>query len=326
MNPVKLVSRRWIIPTILVIVGMIVLARLGIWQLDRLQQKRDHNATMAERWRMEPYDLNSSRLPADLEDLTYRRIQARGTFDYEHQIALKNQFYLNAPGAVLVTPLVMDDGRAVLIARGWVPEDQAAPAVWPQFEEDATTVLGTIAKTQPPPVAGQGWLARLVAWLGQGAQPPEQDTGFQDAWFRVDIPAIQPQMPYPLESGWIVQLPEEGRTSAQLPVREEPMTLDEGNHLGYAVQWFTFALVLGFGYIMLVRQQERRRQNSLVSPVEVTGATGAADADTSAAAAVRAPVASEDDLAPQAGQPLQKADSARQDAAPEPAAPVRHAV
>ena len=46
MNPVKLVSRRWIIPTILVIVGMIVLARLGIWQLDRLQQKR----TTTPRW------------------------------------------------------------------------------------------------------------------------------------------------------------------------------------------------------------------------------------------------------------------------------------
>ena len=34
---------------------------------------------------MEPYELNSSRLPADLEDLTYRRIQAQGTFDYEHR-------------------------------------------------------------------------------------------------------------------------------------------------------------------------------------------------------------------------------------------------
>ena len=151
VNPVRLVSRRWIIPTILIILGMIVLARLGVWQLDRMQQKRSFNNMMAERWRMEPYALNSAPLPPDLDELTYRRIQAQGTFDYEHQITLKNQFYLNAPGVVLVTPLVMDDGRAVLVARGWIPEDQAAPADWPQFEEGATaTVLGTIQKTQPP--------------------------------------------------------------------------------------------------------------------------------------------------------------------------------
>lgn len=300
MNPVKLVSRRWIIPTILVILGMIVLARLGIWQLDRLQQKRDHNAMMAERWRMEPYDLNSTPLPAQLDDLTYRRIQASGAFDYDHQIALKNQFYLNAPGVVLVTPLVMDDGRAVLVARGWVPEDQAAPAAWPQFEEGrAATVLGTIAKTQPP----------------RNAAADVNPTGPQDAWFRVDIPAIQAQMPYPLEPGWIVQLPEAGRTSAQLPVREEPVALDEGNHLGYAVQWFTFALILGFGYIMLVRQQERRRQR----PPEPITETAADTPEAATPESIPGVVTGEVDQAVQAAPSLQHAASA-----PEVAAPAGH--
>ena len=56
-----------------------------------------------------------------------------------------------------------------------------------------------------------------------------------------------------------------------------------------------------------------------MSQVESPSAgTDASDADTSVAAAVRAPVAGEEDPAPQAGQPLQKADSETQDAAPEP--------
>ena len=55
------------------------------------------------------------------------------------------------------------------------------------------------------------------------------------------------------------------------------MTLDEGNHLGYAVQWFTFALILGFGYIMLVRQQERRRL--LATKVELDASAGIDAAD-----------------------------------------------
>ena len=46
--------KRWWLPTILVILGMIGLARLGVWQLDRLQQKRDYNTLMAERWRQAP--------------------------------------------------------------------------------------------------------------------------------------------------------------------------------------------------------------------------------------------------------------------------------
>jgi surfeit locus 1 family protein len=256
---------------------------------------------MAARWRMEPYDLNATPLPAELDTLTYRRIQASGTFDYDHQVALKNQFYLNAPGVVLVTPLVMDDGRAVLVARGWVPEDQAARAAWPQLEEGAAgTVLGTIAKSQPP----------------RDATADLNATGPQDAWFRVDIPALQTQMPYPLEPGWIVQLPEEGRTSAQLPVREEPIALDEGNHLGYAVQWFTFALILGFGYIMLVRQQERRRQR----PSEPSTETAAAGTPETATPEPLPVVATgEVDPAVQANQPLQQADRASEVAAPAPA-------
>ena len=87
--------------------------------------------------------------------------------------------------------------------------------------------------------------------------PPE---GEQREWFRVDVGALQQQMPYALEPGFILQLPEEGRTTAQLPIRTEPPLLDEDNHLSYAIQWFTFALILGFGYIMLVRSQERKRR------------------------------------------------------------------
>jgi surfeit locus 1 family protein len=45
------------------------------------------------------------------------------------------------------------------------------------------------------------------------------------------------------------------------------MVLDEGNHLSYAIQWFTFAAVLGFGYIMLVRQRTRLAAG-LIKPSE----------------------------------------------------------
>jgi surfeit locus 1 family protein len=88
----------------------------------------------------------------------------------------------------------------------------------------------------------------------------------QREWYRIDIPAIQGQMPYQLEPVFLEQMPEEGRAYDALPIRSEPMALDEGNHLSYAIQWFTFALVLGFGYIMLVRQRTRLAAGLIKAP------------------------------------------------------------
>jgi hypothetical protein len=67
-------------------------------------------------------------------------------------------------------------------------------------------------------------------------------------------------MPYELLPVFILQLPEEGRTINDLPMREEPLMLDEGSHFSYAIQWFMFAVILGGGYIFFVRSAELREQ------------------------------------------------------------------
>jgi surfeit locus 1 family protein len=242
-------SKMWIIPTILVVLGMVMLVRLGFWQLDRLQQKREFNAMMAERWRSEPYDLNTQALPADpagMQELEYRRVAAQGQWDYDHQILINNQTFQGTAGYVVVTPLVLGDNRAVLVARGWIPADQAEAAQLAQSDEPAA--IGTAA-----PIIG---LARKSQAMPGGTVSTPVATP-QREWYRMDIPAIQGQMPYKLEPGYLEQMPEDGRTYDALPIRSEPMALDEGNHLSYAIQWFTFAVVLGFGYIMLVRQRTR---------------------------------------------------------------------
>jgi surfeit locus 1 family protein len=91
----------------------------------------------------------------------------------------------------------------------------------------------------------------------------------QAEWYRIDIPAIQGQMPYRLEGAYLEMLPEAGRAYDALPIRSEPLALDEGNHLSYAIQWFTFAAVLGFGYIMLVRQRTRLAAGLIKPPTPV---------------------------------------------------------
>lgn len=263
MYVLKIFSKKWVFFTFLVVGMMALFVYLGFWQLDRHAQKRSYNTLVAERWRETPFDLNVEQLPQKLDDLEYRRVTGAGYFDYANQIVLKSQVYREAAGIALVTPFVLEDGRAILVARGWAPVEYSAAQRWPEVEEPAgAPMIGLIRPSQAPP-------------NGEVATPPATP---QTEWYRIDIPAIQAQIPYPLEPAWVQQLPEAGRQPDRLPVREEPMALDEGNHLSYAVQWFSFAVIAGFGYIMFVRFRERQAALGLRKPEPPVTAHPAAEA------------------------------------------------
>ena len=86
-------GRRWIIATVLVVLGMIVLARLGVWQWDRMLQKRAFNTMMAERWSKEPFDLNHNAFQATLRNWNTGVSRRKATFDYGDQILISNQVF-----------------------------------------------------------------------------------------------------------------------------------------------------------------------------------------------------------------------------------------
>lgn len=265
----KLLNRRWWLPTLIVLAGILFLVWLGVWQLDRMDQRESYNDLVIRRWVESPLVLNDASLPEDLAEWEYRRLNLRGEFDYTHQIILKNQFFSEQPGVQLVTPMVLegDEGeapRAVLVARGWVPFNEAKPENIAQYNEpNLTDIVGLVQESQMMP----------------GGEAPVIPDELQSEWFRINVDAIQPQMPYELLPFFIYALPEAGRTINDLPIREMRDPAYELRspimHLSYAVQWFSFALILGFGYIQLVRIQERRRLRQLSeadgNPSEVDG-------------------------------------------------------
>ncbi len=245
----NLFSRRWWLTTLFVMAGVVFMVWLGIWQLDRRQQRREFNDTVISRWQPAPIKLAAGNTAVSLDELEFRRVAIAGRFDYDNQIALKNQIWHQQPGIELVTPLVFDDNRAILVARGWIPSQQADPAEWGQFNEaDEATIIGRAHESQLMP---------------SGEIPTVPDAA-QQAWFRINIDAIQPQMPYELLPFFLLQLPEEGRAYDAVPVRVDRNPLAELRdpimHTSYAVQWFMFALILGFGYTQFVVWQERREK------------------------------------------------------------------
>jgi surfeit locus 1 family protein len=236
-----LFSRRWWWVTIVVVLGMIVLARLGFWQLDRLEERRAANAVLEQQLAAEPLSLNDVDLDSvDLTSMPDRSVTATGEFDFSEQILLRVQNFQGNAGSHLVAPLRLE-GReeAVLVDRGWIPEVEQAPENWSTFDEPGTvTVEGTIQLTE----------------VARNAEPPSAP---QSEWFRINVEAIERQMPYELLPIYVLQSPPPGGNQ-ELPYREQPtFDLSEGPHLSYAIQWFAFTLMLGGGYIYFVHQQEK---------------------------------------------------------------------
>lgn len=234
--PRTLVNRRWWWTTILVIVGMIVLARLGVWQLDRLQQRRARNAEFVRHVSAEPLTLTGESLSAEPADLKDRLAVAQGQFDFEQQIILTQQSWQGRPGVHLVTPLIIEGSeRAVLVNRGWIPAADAESGDLARFNVDGVLLIRGALK---PSQVLSGNRESIV-------DSPRRD------WYRVDIEAIRDQMPYELLPVYLIQAPEP--TIDELPFKaEQDLELSEGSHLAYAIQWFLFAIILVLGYSRFV--------------------------------------------------------------------------
>jgi surfeit locus 1 family protein len=79
----------------------------------------------------------------------------------------------------------------------------------------------------------------------------------QREWYRIDIEAIESMTDYDLLPVYLLERPTEGN-GAILPLRtESELDLSEGSHLGYAIQWFLFSLILGIAYVGYVRGHDR---------------------------------------------------------------------
>lgn len=229
------VSRRWLLPTIVVLIGMGILARLGFWQLDRLEQRRTANAALRQVLASPPLELTGEENLTHLGDLKDREVVVGGEYDFSRQVILKLQNWEGQTGVHLVTPLLLDEReRAVLVDRGWIPETQAGSESLSKFDEPGEVIVG-----------GYVALSQTLSRATDGSQVGEP----QDEWYRIDIEAIQAQLPYELLPVYVRQAPLPGGNTEPPFRSEREIDLSEGPHLGYAVQWFIFSFILLMIYL-----------------------------------------------------------------------------
>ncbi len=197
--------------------AVLLFVLLGNWQLGRATAKRliDEQFSRAEA----PLPLP----PASIAVPRYQRVTASGSYDADHQFLLDNMSEAGQAGVHVLTPLLLSDGNAVLVDRGWVPFGATRDSL-PDVAVPATprTVAGRLDELPRPSIelaapAGKGWprlisyphMQELAAALGRELYPQ-----------RILLDSREPD-------GYVRNWQVPGTTYVR--------------HLGYAIQWFAFA-------------------------------------------------------------------------------------
>lgn len=233
------ITRAGVAGTVLALAVALVCARLGIWQLDRLEQRKQSNAAVAERLAGATVTLWD--VPQDTTGLLFRTVQIEGRYDVARTIVLRGRAHEGMPGVHVLTPLRLPDGSAVLVNRGWVPSPDAA-----------TVDLAAL----PTPASGQ--VTGIALPFHADGVAVADENSFRVTWTILDLAALRRQFPYALASFYVQALPAdtgEATFPRPLPAPE----LDNGPHLGYAVQWFAFATIALVGWFTLVLRRSAPR-------------------------------------------------------------------
>jgi surfeit locus 1 family protein len=242
----KMFSRKWLPITILVLIAAIVCGRLGVWQLDRLAERRVFNAHVHAMQAMQPLLLP---VQIDLTNMEYRAVKVSGTYDFANQVAIRNQFYNNVFGYHLLTPFRLIDDTAILVDRGWIPSDgNSLPADWQKYDRSGVITLNGVIRLSQTAVSFGG--------VDDPTLTPVQTR--LDFWVYVNLGRIQEQMPYSILPVYIQLDPEPNRTTPPIPYQPE-LDLSEGPHQSYAIQWFSFGTLFLVGYPIYMNRQESRK-------------------------------------------------------------------
>jgi surfeit locus 1 family protein len=237
----SLMLRRLIV-LLAALAGALGTARLGLWQLDRAAQKtalfqaRQQQASLPILTQVQ-----LARLPAELDAQLYRRVQLEGRWLDSYTVFLENRQMNGAPGYYVVTPLLLDDGDAVVVQRGWLPRDPQDRTRLPPFTTSAGKVRieGHIAPD----------IARLYEFEAAASGPIRQN---------LDLASYASQVGRHLRPLVVVQV-QGGRVAADGLRRQWlPAVLDVSKHHGYAFQWFALSALIAGLYVWFQLLRRRR--------------------------------------------------------------------
>jgi surfeit locus 1 family protein len=203
-----------LIPVLFIIAAEIVLIGLGGWQVERLAWKNNLISAIEKAQAEAPL----TGLSKDISALEYRNVELKGHFSNEKTLREVGGKQDEKPGFFLLTPFTLGDGSTILVNRGFAPEGKAPDA------KGAQTVKGVLRPLR----------IRKLFFLPDNQ--PEKNI-----WISEDINAMSAKtgvtlLPLIIEATG----PHEKNI---YPIPSDGKIVLRNDHLGYAITWFSLALI-----------------------------------------------------------------------------------
>lgn len=236
------------IPTLSYLCLLSLLLTLGMWQLNRSEQKQAFLNAQEQRAAAEVLHLSAALKGENMSDLRYRQVEMAGHYDAAHQVLVDNQVNSGKVGYFVLTPFILNEGNeAVLVNRGWIPQGQDR-AVRPDLQiiKTEATISGRInnfpsvgIKLAGAEIPTEGWPA-IVQVVDSNVLAKK--LGYPLFQFQVELAK---DLPDGYKRDWL--------TSTVMPPEQ---------HVAYAMQWFALALTLTILFIWYsLKNNDARSKN-----------------------------------------------------------------
>jgi cytochrome oxidase assembly protein ShyY1 len=233
-----------------------VMVGLGFWQLDRYYYRVSINNRIDAATAAAPVPLGTvlapppSTVPGAVgpdapASAAWTRVSVTGHYDEAHEVLARARTVNDDLGFEIVTPLVLDNGTAILIDRGWLPSpaDGVSAPVIPPAPTGTVTVDGRIHASESRPDAPQLYAGRISVR-------------------RIAPASVASGLPYPVYGAYVTM---DAQTPAKDPsfVGVSPDYQNSTMNAGYVAQWWSFAVLTLVGYVYLVIKEARVRQEGI---------------------------------------------------------------
>lgn len=222
------------------LLGLVLVAAcigLGIWQHGRYEERSANNDRIeAAAGDTSPTEvdrvLSADKAPGD--NAIWTKVRAKGQFDVDGQVLIRNRSVESQNGYEVVTPLRLADGTVLLVDRGWVPPADSgateAPEV-PAPPQGTVTVTGTVR-------ASESTLGKMNTVSGTRQARS------------VNVAQLSKHLDDPVLKAYVTQ-DEPAKGFSAIPVT----TQRAWQNFAYAYQWWLFAAMIPIGLIMIARRE-----------------------------------------------------------------------
>ncbi|MET9832559.1 SURF1 family protein [Streptomyces sp. NPDC006385] len=243
-----LLSRQWVILTLVALLLIPTMIRLGIWQMHRYEERSARNQLVADALGAKPVPVEELTSPGHTVTTKqrYRTVTAEGHFDTDREQVVRRR--VNADEEVgfhVLTPFVLTDGKVLLVNRGWIPADGLSQTAFPKIPAPPSgrvAVTGRLMPDETTEASGiknlKGLPDRQVMLINSEQEARRLDARVLGGYIALTAPEPKGDTPEPLG--------EPGNENAPL-------------NYAYAIQWWLFAAGVPIGWFILARREARDR-------------------------------------------------------------------